>query len=263
MLNKYLKSRITDAKRIVKELKKEYDYVSVLGSVVSTKQITVSTHINSIDEVDSECGFVIKLYKDGRYSEYSCNDIKELKAKDVIKAVKLNKVVSDDFKVKMLEEETLVKDYLREDKSSLSDKEIDEEDFMEMKDGAILTNAGHFDCEVDMAGLRAMAVESKLMRNNIMGYKLPTGQWICVIAEGRLVNLAAGDGHPAEIMDMSFAIQALSAKYLVEHQGQMDSMLVDVPKDVDMDVASRKLEFLGKKIDKLTEEQIAYLNASL
>ncbi|MCR5799656.1 MAG: adenosylhomocysteinase [Lachnospiraceae bacterium] len=143
------------------------------------------------------------------------------------------------------------------------DKVIDKEDFAVMKDGAILTNAGHFDCEVDMAGLREMAVESKQMRNNIMGYKLPTGQWLCVIAEGRLVNLAAGDGHPAEIMDMSFAIQALSAKYLVEHQGQLESMLIDVPEDVDMDVARRKLAFLGKKIDTLTEEQIAYLNASL
>ena len=143
------------------------------------------------------------------------------------------------------------------------DKVIDKDDFAVMKDGAILTNAGHFDCEVDMAGLREMAVESKQMRNNIMGYKLPTGQWLCVIAEGRLVNLAAGDGHPAEIMDMSFAIQALSAKYLVEHQGKLESMLIDVPEDVDMDVASRKLAFLGKKIDTLTEEQIAYLNASL
>ena len=89
------------------------------------------------------------------------------------------------------------------------------------------------------------------------------GSFVYVLGEGRLVNLACGDGHPAEIMDMSFAIQALSAKYLVEHQGQLDSMLIDVPKDVDMDVANRKLEFLGKKIDKLTDEQIEYLNASL
>lgn len=126
MLNKYLKSRITDAKKLVKELKKEYAYVSILGSVVNNKQITVTTHVNSIDEADSECGFVIKVYKDGRYSEYSCNDIRGLKATDVIKAVKLDTVVSDDFKVKMLEETTLVKDYLREDESSLSDKEIQE-----------------------------------------------------------------------------------------------------------------------------------------
>ena len=143
------------------------------------------------------------------------------------------------------------------------DKVIDKEDIAVMKDGAILTNAGHFDCEVDMAGLKELAVETKEMRNNIQGYKLPTGQWICVIAEGRLVNLAAGDGHPAEIMDMSFAIQALSAKYLVEHGNEIKEKLIDVPRDVDMDVASRKLKFLGKEIDTLTPEQEAYLNASL
>lgn len=143
------------------------------------------------------------------------------------------------------------------------DKVIDAEDFAVMKDGAILCNAGHFDCEIDMAGLRKIAVETKEMRNNIIGYKLPTGQWLCVIAEGRLVNLAAGDGHPAEIMDMSFAIQALSAKYLVENQNNLTEKLIDVPVEVDMDVAARKLAFMGKEIDVLTEEQVAYLNASL
>ena len=143
------------------------------------------------------------------------------------------------------------------------DKVIDAEDFAVMKDGAILCNAGHFDCEIDMAGLRKIAVETKEMRNNIIGYKLPTGQWLCVIAEGRLVNLAAGDGHPAEIMDMSFAIQALSAKYLVENQDNLTEKLIDVPVEVDMDVAARKLAFMGKEIDVLTEEQVAYLNASL
>ena len=141
------------------------------------------------------------------------------------------------------------------------DKVIDKEDFAVMKDGAILCNAGHFDCEIDMAGLRKIAVESKEMRKNIQGYKLPTGQWLCVLAEGRLVNLAAGDGHPAEIMDMSFAIQALSAKYLVENEGKLNSMLIDVPVEVDKEVAARKLAFMGKEIDTLTEEQIAYLNA--
>ena len=142
------------------------------------------------------------------------------------------------------------------------DKVIDEEDFAVMKDGAILCNAGHFDCEIDMKRLREIAVEAKEMRKNIMGYKLPTGQWICVLAEGRLVNLAAGDGHPAEIMDMSFAIQALSAKYLVEHANELDKMIIDVPREVDNDVAVRKLAFLGKFIDKLTPEQEAYLNSS-
>ena len=142
------------------------------------------------------------------------------------------------------------------------DKVIDEEDFKVMKDGAILCNAGHFDCEIDMARLREIAVEAKEMRNNIMGYKLPTGQLINVLGEGRLVNLACGDGHPAEIMDMSFAIQALSAKYLVEHKGSFDKMIIDVPEEVDRDVAVRKLAFLGKKIDVLTPEQEKYLNSS-
>ena len=92
-----------------------------------------------------------------------------------------------------------------------------------------------------------------------MGYKMPEGHWVFVLAEGRLVNLAAGDGHPAEIMDMSFAIQALSAKYIVENAGKLDTMIQDVPREVDLDVAARKLAFMGKKIDVLTEEQIAYL----
>ena len=142
------------------------------------------------------------------------------------------------------------------------DKVIDEEDFAVMKDGAILCNAGHFDCEIDMARLREIAVEHKEMRKNIEGYKLANGNWLCVLGEGRLVNLACGDGHPAEIMDMSFAIQALSAKYLVEHEGQLDKMIIDVPKEVDQDVAIRKLAFMGKHIDVLTPEQEAYLNSS-
>ncbi len=138
---------------------------------------------------------------------------------------------------------------------------IDQEDFAEMKEGAILCNAGHFDCEIDMAWLKANAVETREQRKNIMGYKLPTGQWIFVLAEGRLVNLAAGDGHPAEIMDMSFAIQALSAKYLVEHGSELTERLIDVPEEVDRDVAKRKLAFLGKEIDVLTPEQERYLNS--
>lgn len=141
------------------------------------------------------------------------------------------------------------------------EKVIDQEDFAELKDGAILCNAGHFDCEIDMAKLREIAVETKEMRKNIMGYKLPGGQWIFVLGEGRLVNLAAGDGHPAEIMDMSFAIQALSAKYLVEHGGELKEKLIDVPREVDLDVAKRKLAFLGKEIDVLTPEQQKYLNS--
>lgn len=139
------------------------------------------------------------------------------------------------------------------------DKVIDEEDFLEMKDGAILCNAGHFDCEIDMARLREMAVSAKEMRKNIIGYELPNGNTLCVLGEGRLVNLACGDGHPAEIMDMSFAIQALSAKYLVEKASTLTEKLIDVPEEVDKEVAVKKLNFLGKQIDVLTPEQEKYL----
>ena len=113
-----------------------------------------------------------------------------------------------------------------------------------------------------MAYIRKVATETAEMRKNIMGYHLPTGQWVYVLAEGRLVNLAAGDGHPAEIMDMSFAIQALSAKYLVEHAGELKEKLIDVPKEVDNEVALRKLKFLGKEIDVLTPEQVRYLGSA-
>jgi len=139
---------------------------------------------------------------------------------------------------------------------------ITQPDFMVMKEGAVLCNAGHFDVEVDMKWLREYSTEIREMRANIMGYTLPNGKHVYVLAEGRLVNLAAGDGHPAEIMDMSFAIQALSAKYLVEHAGELKEKLIDVPAEVDLEVANRKLAFLGVTIDRLTPEQQEYLNSS-
>jgi len=139
---------------------------------------------------------------------------------------------------------------------------IGEEAFAQMKDGAILCNAGHFDVEVDVAWLREHALESRELRHNIQGYRLPGDRWICVLGEGRLVNLACGDGHPAEIMDMSFAIQALSARYLAEHGAQLTQKLIPVPREIDEEVARRKLRFLGKEIDTLTPEQEAYLTSS-
>ena len=139
---------------------------------------------------------------------------------------------------------------------------IDEEDFRVMKNGAILCNAGHFDVEIDMKRLREIALDTIDKRKNIPGYQISEDTWIYVLAEGRLVNLAAGDGHPAEIMDMSFAIQALSAKYLVENAEHLTEKLIPVPRQVDLEVANRKLRFLGKTIDTLTAEQEAYLNSS-
>ncbi len=137
---------------------------------------------------------------------------------------------------------------------------ITEPDFMVMKEGAVLCNAGHFNVEIDMKRLEEISTEVREMRANIMGYTLPNGKHVYVLAEGRLVNLAAGDGHPAEIMDMSFAIQALSAKYLVENAGKLTEKLISVPKEVDLEVARRKLDFLGVKIDVLSAAQVEYLN---
>ena len=136
---------------------------------------------------------------------------------------------------------------------------ITAEHFETMKDGAILTNAGHFDVEVDMAGLEKLAVKKYDARHNIQGYVLPNGKTLFTIAEGRLVNLAAADGHPAEIMDMSFAVQALSAQYLAEHRESVRPGVIPVPREIDGAVARRKLRAMGVEIDSLSAEQSAYL----
>ena len=131
--------------------------------------------------------------------------------------------------------------------------------FPMMKDGAILSNAGHFDVEVNVAALREMAVEHCEARRNIEGYVLPNGKTLFVLAEGRLVNLASGDGHPAEIMDMSFAVQAMSAKYLADHRAELRPGVIRVPHEIDDAIARKKLSTLGITIDTLSEEQKAYL----
>ncbi len=140
-------------------------------------------------------------------------------------------------------------------------KTITTEHMMSMKEGALLCNAGHFNCEVDMEALEKFASDKKERRNNIMGYKLPNGKWINVIGEGRLVNIAAADGHPAEIMDLSFAVQAMSAQYIKENYKKLENKVIDVSADIDDVIARRKLDAWGIKIDSLTEEQEDYLNS--
>ena len=130
-----------------------------------------------------------------------------------------------------------------------------------MKDGAVLCNAGHFNVEVDVDWLEKHATAKDAQRPNIMGYTLQNGNTVFVLAEGRLVNLASGDGHPVEIMDMSFAIQAMSAKYLAAHRGELSPGVFPVPEDIDLDVAGRKLRSCGIEIDTLTPEQKTYLSS--
>ena len=130
-----------------------------------------------------------------------------------------------------------------------------------MKDRAILANAGHFNVEVDMEGLEAAASDKKETRKNIMGYQLSNGKWINVIAEGKLVNIAAADGHPAEIMDLSFAVQALSAMYIKENYKELEKKVIDVSAEIDDKIARRRLECWGIEIDQLTPDQEKYLNS--
>ncbi|WP_090638362.1 adenosylhomocysteinase [Paenibacillus sp. UNC496MF] len=130
-----------------------------------------------------------------------------------------------------------------------------------MKDGAILSNAGHFDVEVNKPELEAMSVSKRVVRRNIEEFRLKDGRSIYLLAEGRLVNLAAGDGHPAEIMDMTFALQAMSLKYVNDRYEAIGAKVVNVPYELDEQVARYKLEALGTGIDKLTDEQKTYLDS--
>ena len=136
---------------------------------------------------------------------------------------------------------------------------ITSRELLSMKDGAICCNAGHFDVEVDVAWLRTHATQRREARQNIEAFTLSNGRTVYILGEGRLVNLAAGDGHPAEIMDMSFAIQALSARWLVDHRGSMPALLNNVPAEIDREVAFRKLSSEGISIDTLTPEQHLYI----
>lgn len=129
-----------------------------------------------------------------------------------------------------------------------------------MKNRAILANAGHFNVEIDMEGLEKAADESMETRKNIMGYRLGE-KWINIIAEGKLVNIAAADGHPAEIMDMSFAVQALSAMYIKDNYKSLDCKVIDVSGAIDEKIARRKLAAWNIEIDELTVDQQRYLNS--
>jgi adenosylhomocysteinase len=133
------------------------------------------------------------------------------------------------------------------------------EHFDLMKDGAVLANSGHFDVEIDKEALRQMATNVRRIREFVDEYRMSDGRRINLLAEGRLVNLAAAEGHPAAVMDMSFANQALSAEWIAKSAGQLEPRVYGVPKDIDAEVARLKLASMGVDIDALTEEQASYL----
>jgi len=146
--------------------------------------------------------------------------------------------------------------------TSTGDKDVIDRQHMEvMKDGAILANSGHFNVEINIPALEAMAVEVRRVREFVDQYQLPDGRRIFVLGEGRLINLAAAEGHPPSVMDMSFANQALAVEYLVKHGRELQKQVYSVPQDIDREIARLKLAAMGVEIDTLTPEQAEYLTS--
>ncbi len=135
------------------------------------------------------------------------------------------------------------------------------EHFEVMKDGAMVCNSGHFDIEIDLESLGAKASDVKEVRNFTQKYTLPNGKAIVVLGEGRLINLAAAEGHPSAVMDMSFANQALACEYLVQNKGKLEPGIYNIPQEVDKDIARLKLKAMGIEIDTLTADQEEYINS--
>ena len=138
---------------------------------------------------------------------------------------------------------------------------VDKHHFEVMKDGAIVANSGHFNVEINIPALEEMSVSKQRVRPFVDAYELPDGRMIHILGEGRLINLASAEGHPASVMDMSFANQALSAEYIIKHAKELEKKVYGVPTDIDMEIARLKLESMGAKIDVLTEQQVKYLNS--
>lgn len=146
--------------------------------------------------------------------------------------------------------------------SATGDKHVISMDVINaMKDGAIVANSGHFDVEIDMAGLEKVAKSKKRLRNSLDEYVMKDGKRVYVLGEGRLVNLAAAEGHPAEVMDMSFANQALAVEYFLKNKGKLENIVHILPKKLDQEVAMLKLQAMGVSIDKLSKEQEKYLSS--
>jgi len=138
---------------------------------------------------------------------------------------------------------------------------IDRQHFEMMKDGAIVANSGHFNVEINIPALEEMSVDKRLVRPFVDQYELKDGRRIHLLGEGRLINLASAEGHPASVMDMSFANQALAAEYMVKNADKLENKVYSVPQDIDREIARIKLEAMGVTIDALTEQQIKYLNS--
>lgn len=138
---------------------------------------------------------------------------------------------------------------------------LDGHHFAAMKDGAVVSNSGHFNVEINIPALEEMAKEKRLVRPFVEQYEMKDGREIHILGEGRLINLASAEGHPASVMDMSFANQALGAEYVIKNADTLQNMVYSIPTDIDNEIARIKLDAMGVKIDTLTEEQVKYLNS--
>jgi adenosylhomocysteinase len=194
------------------------------------------------------CGRGVAMRAKGMGSHVVVTEVDPLRALEA---------VMDGFQVLPMERAAEVGDIFV---TATGDKSvITREHMLQMKDGAILANTGHFNVEIEIPALRALATETRTLRTFVDEFKLEDGRRIYLIADGRLVNLSAAEGHPAQVMDMSFANQALSAEYVVGNAAILERKVYPVPQEIDNEIARLKLATMGVDIDMLTEEQAKYL----
>ncbi len=194
------------------------------------------------------CGRGVAMRAQGMGAEVIVTEVDPLKALEAR---------MDGFRVMPMEEAAKIADFIVTVTGNIN--VVDKKHFEVMKDGCIVANSGHFDVEINLKALNEMAVSTREIRENVKEYKLQDGRAIYVLAEGRLVNLASAEGHPAQVMDMSFANQALSAEYMYKNHDKLEPKVYKVPDELDFEVARLKLKALGIEIDELTEEQKEYL----
>jgi adenosylhomocysteinase len=196
------------------------------------------------------CGRGIAMRAKGMGAKVTITEVDPIKALEA---------AMDGFEVMKIEEAALSGDIFV---SATGDKHVISLNVINLlKDGAVIANSGHFDVEIDMVGLEKTAKAKRRLRDSLDEYLMPSGKKVHVLGEGRLVNLAAAEGHPAEVMDMSFANQAIAAEFFVKHKGKLTNKVYVLPKEIDQEVASVKLKAMGISIDKLTEEQRVYLSS--
>jgi adenosylhomocysteinase len=138
---------------------------------------------------------------------------------------------------------------------------IDRQHLEVMKDGAIIANSGHFNVEINIPAMEEMAVSKRLVRPFVEQYEFKNGRLVFLLGEGRLINLAAAEGHPASVMDMSFANQALSAEYMIKNGARLEKKVYGVPDEIDREIARLKLQSMGVQVDTLSAEQVKYMNS--